>query len=328
MPIHRVPAIALPTPWARGMPPRAPHPGDTLRLTLNDVLLDDVFATTPDGLPLRLAGLAAMARHLSAGDVLLMRVVATSPRLELAMADPAPTRPAAWSSGAAPQAMQPDQLAQRQMSWRPPAPAALAASWRHLALDQMDNDTARLRWPRLPGPAAAMVRDAPGGAASIAAAADRWLFPAYSWAGLQVLMRIVDDQRPNTPRRRWRGPLTLRLEVDVPGLGPVVVQVQLSGIDVRLNVFAETDAALQALRTGLLALAAEVTDALARLDLKLLHCGLARGLPPPGHVPRLDLEAASAPAALLPSLLFRAAAEVAVALSSLLPKEGFSPVSR
>src|SRR5690606_28854191 len=130
MAVERITAVALPPHAARsGLPPRpGPAAGDTLRLTLGQSVLDEILATTPDGQPLRLSGLGAVARSLAPGDVLLVRMLSTGARLELALFD-TPPRSAA-SPGGTPPSMHPDQLAQRQLSWQPPEAAALARLWR------------------------------------------------------------------------------------------------------------------------------------------------------------------------------------------------------
>ncbi len=345
MAIERITAVALPAPVARHTAQRpAPQGGDTVRLTVDATLLDDVLATLPDGQTLRLAGLGPHARHLSAGDVLLMRVLANGPRLELALVD-TPLRGAA-SAGTpalASQAMQPDQLAQRQLSWRPPEAAALAHSWRSMVLSAYAPALAHARAQTtstvardLPAAARAaealpVLREAgtlaaapPPAAALTHAPLDRWLFPAYAWGGLHLMLRLVepDDGPPPRPPRRRRGPLAVNLEVDVPGLGRVAVQVRLVAPGVQLVFFVEHEAALQPVRQALPSL----SQTLLAADLRLVRCGVVRGLP--GGRP-VD-EAAGrglAAAQLLPPPLFRAAAEVAVALSAWVPPEGFHPVA-
>src|SRR6218665_2485177 len=152
MALERISAIAVPPPVHRAshdLPRGSPSAGETVHFALGDAVLDDVFATTADGLSLRLGGLGAMARSLTPGDVLLVRVLATSPRLELALFE-TPARADGAPTGT-PKAMQPDQLAQRQMSWRPPDAGALAQSWRSLVLGQIGQD---LRFPMQPSAAA------------------------------------------------------------------------------------------------------------------------------------------------------------------------------
>lgn len=316
MALDRIPAVALPAPARPGsaeVPRLAPSAGETLQITLNSVLLDDVFATTADGLPLRLAGLGHLANQLVSGDVLLVRVLATTPRLELALFE-TPRRPE--TPPVQPQAMQADQLSQRRMNWRPPQAAALAQSWQAMVLGQVDGT-----------PAAAP----PGGEAALGP--HRWLFPAYAWAGLHVMLRLVEDDEdePPLPSRRRRGPMALRIEVDVPRLGGVVLQLQLLPQGVALLFFVQHEQALPVVRQAVPA----ITQTLAAAGLRLLRCGVVMGPPPRCGATRLDSrpdgrsESRPTPVAqLLPPLLFRAAAEVTVALAPLLPGGEVSPASQ
>ena len=333
MTVKRIAAIALPPPVVRlGAPHVGPAAGDTLRLTLGHTFLDEVLATTPDGQPLRLAGLGAAAPHLATGDVLLVRVLSTHPRLELALFD-TPGRHADGRGAALPKAMQPDQLAQRQMRWRPPDAAAVAQSWRTMVLSHVDAATARSGASYAVTPAAGphatgtlvIGREpmaAPPG--TLSAHPDRWLFPAYAWGGLQVTLRLVDLDDDAPPPRRRRGPMALSLEVDLPALGRVAVLVRLLAGGVQLIFFVDDAWAQQPVRDALPML----SRALGASGLRLVGCGVARGMPPAGATTRLDERGGLTPTQLLPSPLFHAAAEVAVALSALLPAEGLRPVAR
>jgi len=60
-----------------------PAPGESLLLTCEETAGEDLIATTPGGLSLRLAGLGKLGRQLRAGDTVLVRVVANEPVLEL-----------------------------------------------------------------------------------------------------------------------------------------------------------------------------------------------------------------------------------------------------
>lgn len=331
MAIDRVSAVALPTAWAQRPPSRGPATGDMLRLTLAETLLDEVLATTQEGQPLRLTGPGASGRGLTAGDVLLVRVLATTPRVELALLD-TPARPASGGAATTSPALQPDQLTQRQLSWRPPDAAALARSWRTMVLGPSESQaTARVArqaadagMPSPLGPARFSVRDPAPDPAPVTLP---WLYPAYAWGGLHVTLCIVDpDQhrRPRTPPQRpRRAPLALRLEAEVPALGRVAVQIQLVTGGVQLMFFVERGDSRQTVRQTIPALA----RALSAADLRLIRCGVAVGLPGPGSTLRWACHGAPPPAA-LPPLLFRASAEVAVALAHFVPRGGFSPVAR
>ena len=68
-------------------PRHLPAQGDTVQLKLDKTEGDDLLVTADDGLPLRLAGLARLAGELAPGDLLLMRILSTAPRLTLSLID-------------------------------------------------------------------------------------------------------------------------------------------------------------------------------------------------------------------------------------------------
>jgi hypothetical protein len=292
-------------------------------------------------MPLRLPGLAAATRGLAPGDVLLVRVLATSPQLELALYE-VPSRSPAASVAPTPYAMQPDQLAQRRLSWRPPDAAALAHSWRTMVLDPPSAhhaETPPASRALVHGAHAADVAPAkvmPLGDSLVFPARDTpahtltgpppWLYPAYAWGGLQIALRVVadDDDTPPRPRNpRRRGPLALRLETEVQTLGRVAVQIQLVMNGVQVVFFVEREHARRTVAQVLPTL----VQALAAVELRLVRCGVVLGLPGPGSAMRWAWHG-GVPSSALPPLLFRASAEVAVALSRFVPREGFSPVAR
>jgi len=335
--LERIAAVALPPPAARiGALRPGPAAGDTLRLTLGPASADEVLATTSDRQPFRLAGLGAAAPQLTTGDVLLVRVLSTHPRLEFALLD-VPGRGQPHDPTALPNAMRHDQLAQRRMSWRPPDAAAVAQSWRAMVLDRVASTRGRpgtthsLEYVSryYLGESSTVVQDGKATAWHGAAVhPDRWLFPAYVWGGLYVTLRLLDldDEPPPPPPlpRRRHGPMALCLAVDIPALGPVAILVRLRGTGVQLLFFVDDERALQPLREAM----PMVSKALSASGLRLVRYGVARGMPSAGAGTRLDERSGLAPAQLLPTPLFRAAAEVAVALSALLPPGGFSPVAR
>lgn len=334
MRIDRLGAVAQLLPLMReGRPQgRPPAAGDTLRLTLGQVARDSVIATTPEGLALRLSGLGAFGRGLAAGDVMLVRVANTWPRLELELFE-LPQRGSAEDSPSSSNAMQPDQLAQRRLSWRPPDPAALAHSWRALVLGHVNSPAAARHIHReadvLTIHAAAQEQALAGvtsrePTASAATSPHRWLYPAYAWGGLHVMLRVVDAQFRRAPRRPRRVPLALRLEAKVPGLGPIGVQVQLAGGSMQVIFFVEQDDhAEQVVREMLPTL----IRLLSQAGLCLAQCGIVRCPPLPGSSRQWPLHL-DPPSSELPQQLFLAAAQVAVALSRFMPRAGFEQVAR
>lgn len=321
------PLLAMPT---RFEAPPAPAPAT-------------LHGASPQGVPVALGGLVRGSEGLARGDVLLVQVQSTTPRLELDLFDviarPVAARSALFNplSGAPPQdslpaAMRSDQLAMRQLTWRLPEPQALATQWRLLVLGAI------AQTPRQAPPhaaAAATFAEPPLQAAARDAAPvsplmplpDRWLYPAYAWGGLHAMLRVLEAETdpPPPPRKRQARSLALRLEVDIPGLGRIAVLVQLADDGVQLLIFVEEPDSLAAVRDALPVL----SSALALADLQLVRCRLVQGQPSPARPPVLMDEGTPVPAAAwLSPPLFRAAAEVIVVFSATLAPRGPDPAFR
>jgi hypothetical protein len=328
MALERVAAIGVATPVRNptGTGSRRPATGETIEFTFEMAAADELIATNAEGVQFKLAGLGSLAADLTAGDVLLMKVLATSPRLELVLFDTA-ARPGAQARASAvpadrsgmpafeneQAAMRPDQVAWlRQMVWRPPDTASMATSWRALMLGQLERQAAQ----REPG-------------------IDPWTLAAFAWGGLRVKLRVLPPDPDAKPPTRYRdaAPLTLRIVLALPRLGGVTVQLQLAADGVLLDLAAEHAEALQPLRN----LMPTIVAALARIDLRVLRCRLARGLPngiswnpaarpaitsPTTSASATPAAAARSPQARIPPetalspILFRAAAEVVAVLSA------------
>ncbi|MBS1190294.1 MAG: hypothetical protein H6R10_2086 [Rhodocyclaceae bacterium] len=328
------PFSALPAGRHSGNGSGRPMVGETLQLALAGTAGDDLLATTPDGEPLRLAGLGRLAGGLAPGDILQVRVLATVPQLRLQLLEPpSRSRPdtAGLAPGEEPAAMRPDQLALRQIARPLPDAAALAMAWRTRLLAGL----ASLADPRGPRPALGLALAllgadpavTPGEPPSLspAAVAERWFYSTYAWAGQPVVLRLLDreDEEPPASRRR-PGTAVLRLEFDLPGLGHVAVQVELAAGGVVLALFLENGDAVRQVREALPAIAA----ALAGGDLPLRRCRLEQGRPGTEPAAAWGGPVQAAPGAALPLPLFRAAAEVMVALAGLSGSGGLSPGSR
>lgn len=307
-----------------GTPPRLPAQGETLRLTLNAA--DGTWsATSQEGQPVRLA--ATLLEHeglgadLSPGDVLMVKVLATSPRIELARLGPAPASVSAQAThstaflgtGGPPPAMRPDQVAISRMNWAPPDAEALAVHWQvsvlaliRKALGGRPTDSG---WPALTQ-AASQVGLPP---------MERWLFPAHAWAGLPLALHLLPPGRPRAfrtraPRRSGWG---LRVAGLLPGIGRVEVQTQMAGDCVELTILAEDDAVLRLLRDA----SALIGDAVTRSGQRLLGCHWMTQLPAEeaeGSSALTTATEASPPPlqAWPPGGLFRTGAEVLVALGT------------
>jgi hypothetical protein len=334
MALERIAAIGAVPPAGSviGTAARRPATGETIELVFEAAVADEVLASTVDGVPLKLAGLGTLGRDLTAGDVLLVKVLTTTPQLEVALFDTAPR--ASYLFEAEQTAMRPDQVAWlRQVVWRPPNPAAMASAWRGRLLSQVQRQAPQ------PDPE----DEAPAGNAAAAAApllneamanpfakplslADPWLLIAYAWGGLRVMLRALpadpDPDHGAPLHQREPAPLALRVMLELPGLGGVTLQFQLTADGVLLDLAAERAEALQPLRN----LLPEIVAALARAKLRVLRCRLARGLPngtpwnpavrpaAGARLPARTLQPGAAPDAVLPLLLFRAAAEVVALL--------------
>ncbi|CAN5143948.1 hypothetical protein BH11PSE9_BH11PSE9_17480 [soil metagenome] len=303
MALERIAAIGYATParYLPGTTARQPAMGETIELRLDAAEAGDLLATTADGLSLKLAGLGTLGRNLVAGDVLLVKVLATTPQLELALFDSS-VRPglrpgiagANSHQGAGPgpfeteqAAMRPDQVAWlRQVVWRPADTAALASSWRASMLVQLERHAA-LRAQADGSVAASLLAAEPGGVNArddfhadllgrLQPAADPWLLAAYAWGGLRVMLRALAVDADGGPTHRQRGGApALRVILELPGLGRVTVQLQLVADGVMLDLAADQPESLQPLRDRLPTLVA----ALGRVDLRVLRCRLMRALP-------------------------------------------------
>lgn len=313
--------------------PRPPAQGETLRLTLNAE--DGTWsATGQEGQPVRLAaillgqdGLADGLSSLSPGDVLMVKVLATSPRLELArlstapdglLAEPRHASSTFLGAGGPPPAMRPDQAAISRMSWAPPDAEALAMHWQvsvlamiRKALGGRATDTG---WPALPQ---ALTQ---ASAHTALPPLERWLFPAHAWAGLPLALHLLPPDRDKPSRRRTprRPGWGLRVAGMLPGIGQVEVQTQMVGDGIELTILAEDDAVLRLLREA----SALIGDAVTRAGQRLLACRWMTQLPAEdaeaglAFAPSVIESPTLAPLASPPGGLFRASAEVLVTLGS------------
>lgn len=208
-------------------------------------------------------------------------------------------------------AMRADQLAMaRQLHFAPPDATATGTAWRLMARlfgDQQAGRREQDRGQHLPGnrfmadPAPAVLREAPGPETAL------WCFPVYAWGRQRMLLSVLDKTPKQTPRPQGRrGPAALRLDLFVPGLGHVAVQMEPFGEAVLLELAAGEDEAVACLR----ALLPQLTAAIASAGLAIGRCRLGKRLGgAPGQAPD------QAQFAALPLALFKAMAAVAVALS-------------
>jgi hypothetical protein len=302
---------------------RLPVAGETLELVFRAQRGDRLQATSPDGLSLELAGMAELCSRLVAGDVLHFKVLSTAPRLALALFQAPGQRAAAPPASLAPpfetepSAMRQDQVAWlRQLAWPAPDPAALASSWRSAIVGELQRRAAlREDAASLPAAERADAAAAETGGAVLQRllplpGTEPWQLVACTWRRLHLILGVqpADDADGGAPRPRERAQC-LRMDVTLPGLGEVCVVLHLVDAGVMLDLVAEREDAMQALRDRLPAL----VRALARADLRVLRWRLLRSRPI-GSAPAASSAHPEQIDRTLPPALFRAAAELLIAL--------------
>jgi len=280
--------------------PRLPQAGATISLVLKEARGDDLLVETGEGIPLRLAGLRHRFSGLTPGDIVLARVLATTPRLQLTLLD-APSGSRADEPASSDQADLPalrlDQLALRQINWAARNAGALAAAWRARVLGALERH-----------PSAALG----AGQGLPPVVQERWVFPVFAWDGQPVLLRLVaDDDEDGRHESEDCRPAALLVEFAVAGLGRILVRLRIVAAGVWTEFAVEGEAAWQAIRAALPAIAA----ALGRMRLPLRGCRLNPRLKdarPWAARPGAGTELAAA----VPPALFDVAAEIVFALSS------------
>ncbi len=116
-------------------------PGETIELRFDAIAasIDAILATTVDGRQMRLSGLGGLAQGLTPGALLSLRVLATTPRLELALlAALAPPDAVEAQGGDVEQsaAMRFDQISMTRQVLAKPDASSIARAWRGTALMQ------------------------------------------------------------------------------------------------------------------------------------------------------------------------------------------------
>jgi len=221
-------------------------------------------------------------------------------------------------------AMQPNQLfMSRQLTWQPPDPSALAASWLVMVRNYAEQRAAlaqQTEGRHLPAglflseQAPAVLREGRV-PPHLVAETEAWRFAVYAWGSEKLVLRVVvrDDDDDDSDAPAQRGPrIALRLEVFLPDMGKVVVQMEPMAHGVLLEIGAAQNAAMQHMRTllpqiAVLANRCGVTIVRARLMREL---GAVSANQPTGRQV----------GALSPAI-FHTMAEVAVLLSQPLPPD-------
>lgn len=312
MKVERIPAV-LHARAPRAVGERPPAPGETLTLVYDDAAGEDVLATSREGVPLRLVGLGRLAPHLRPGDMLVLRVLATEPLLELELcgkAAPEGTRLPASNAGMNEQAaMRLDQAALRHaVGGSLPGAADLAAAWQAQALAHWQRPESQ------PGVDSAAAIPRTGGAdvleAAPAASPERAPLVWYGWGGVPLTLRPLEEDAPavrGRVRRRRRG---VRLDFVHPSLGALAVHVLEAEGLIHLAFVVEGPEAARAVHRRIKLIAA----ALGRAGLRLASCRLLQG-PHAGRAGGTNPGAGTGGATWAPPVAaFRAAAEIFLAL--------------
>ncbi|HJV02663.1 MAG TPA: hypothetical protein VJ752_19165 [Burkholderiaceae bacterium] len=226
-------------------------------------------------------------------------------------------------NAADPAAMHPNQVfLSRQLVWAPPDTSSLASSWLvmvHTYGQQRAALQEQAQGQHVPSSlfmadhTPAVLREGRG-AAPLVTELEPWRFAVYAWGAEQLVLRVINrDQEQDDEHPRRRAPrIALRLELMLPGIGRVVIQMEPLAGGVVLEVAAQQSSALQHMREMLPQLAATVS----RAGLTIIRCRVTRELPLAAqHYPERAQLAALTPA------LFKAMAEVAVLLSHPLPPD-------
>ena len=207
-------------------------------------------------------------------------------------------------------AMRADQVAMaRQLHFAPPDASAMGTAWRLMARafgDQQASRGEHQRGQHLPGsrfmaePAPAVQREAKNPETAL------WCFPVYAWGRQRMLLSVLEKAPKAPPRQGRRSAAALRLDLFVPGLGHVAVQMQPFGEAVLLELASGDEEALACLRALLPQLSAAVAS--AGLTVASYWFGPRLG-GAPGQAPT------QAQFAALPFALFKAMAAVAIVLA-------------
>ncbi|MEF7616122.1 flagellar hook-length control protein FliK [Aquincola sp. MAHUQ-54] len=206
------------------------------------------------------------------------------------------------------------------------APAApLAAAWRaqvltghHAAADaavpraELPSGTwAAAEFPSLASVPAGSALLAAGTVPSLPAAPppDRMGYLLHAWNGQPVALRLMEPEPEDPPATAPRGLPALRLALDLPLLGRMVLQLQLAQGGIWLAIAVEEPSALAVVQAALPAF----TQALGQAGLRLLRWRLERGSGHGSAFANLPLHLPPSATQLAPAL-FRAAAEVVLVL--------------
>ncbi len=222
-----------------------------------------------------------------------------------------------------PAAMQPNQLfMSRQMVWHPPDTSTMASSWfvmvrtygaqRDALMDQANGQHVPSSLFMADHTPNSMREGRPG--LPLVTEMEPWRFAVYAWGAEKLVLKVIAKDGDAEHSRRRRRRVALRLELMLPGVGRVVIQMEPAGSGVVLEVGAQQSSAMQHMREMLPQLASTVS----RTGLTILRCRLLRELTPSTHGADYPTREQTA---MLTQAIFKAMAEVAVLLSQPLPPD-------
>lgn len=213
--------------------------------------------------------------------------------------------------------MQPNQLFPlRQLVWHNPDPNQLAASWQVMVRTYGDQRAALMQQHEgrhvpaslfMAEPPPQMQRPNHG----LVSELDAWRFAVYAWGAEKLTLRVVardpgQEEGPDQRRRRPR--VALRLEMNLPGVGKVALQMEPAEGGIVLEIAAQSNEGMQHMRE----LLPHLANIIAGCGLQIVRARLMRELSP---LTSFENNPSRAQVALLTAPLFKAMAEVAVFLS-------------
>jgi hypothetical protein len=216
-------------------------------------------------------------------------------------------------------AMQPNQLfMSRQLVWHAPDTSMLAASWLVMVRTYGEQRAALLQQYEGRQIPASLFMAAPSPNTlrqgrpfpPMVSELDAWRFAVYAWGSEKLTLRVVarDPGQDGPEQRRRRPRIALRLELHLPEVGKVVLQMEPADAGVVLEIGAYSNSAMQYMRELLPVLATVI----GRCGLQIVRARLMRELSP---ISAADNHPTRGQIGLLNQTIFKAMAEVAVFLS-------------
>jgi hypothetical protein len=213
--------------------------------------------------------------------------------------------------------MQPNQLfSLRQLVWHNPDTNQLAASWQVMVRTYGEQRAALMQQHEgRHVPASLFMADPPPQMQranhGLVSELDAWRFAVYAWGAEKLTLRVIardpgQEEGPDQRRRRPR--VALRLELNLPGVGKVAVQMEPAEGGIVLEIAAQSNDGVQRMRE----LLPHLATIIAGCGLQIVRARLMRELSP---LTSFENNPSHAQVAQLTAPVFKAMAEVAVFLS-------------